>query len=370
MKVKLIGAPEVVMSNPSGVHNYFAWPTLARTKDGRLALAASGFRLGHVCPFGKAVLAFSDDNGKTYSAPTPIIDTCLDDRDGGLCAFGENGLIITSFNNSVAFQREVADSINNEQNRAYRHAYLSLVDPTEEERYLGVTYRVSLDGGKTFGEIRKSPVSSPHGPIELKNGKILWVGREMHDVDPDPKDEAISAYILDPISGDMTFLGKIPNVVFPNGEVQRYWEPNTYEREDGRLICHLRVPTFDEPRAHTLYQSTSDDGGKTWTTPIPLIDGGKTQGCPAHIFRHSSGALISTYSYRKPPFGIKALISTDGGESWDGSDYRIYTNTVSADLGYPSTVELPDGTLLTAFYAKESEKTPCVIMQQRWALVD
>jgi len=112
----------------------------------------------------------------------------------------------------------------------------------------------------------------------------------------------------------------------------------------------------------------SDDGGKTWTTPVPLIDGGHGTGVPAHIFRHSSGVLISAFSYRKAPYGIKLMISTDGGESWDTSDYRIYTSDVSSDLGYPSTVEMPDGTLLTVFYAKPDKDSPCVIMQQRWAL--
>ena len=62
------------------------------------------------------------------------------------------------------------------------------------------------------------------------------------------------------------------------------------------------------------------------------------------------------------------MISTDGGESWDTSDYRIYTNTFSTDLGYPSTVELDDGTCLTVFYAKETASSPCVIMQQKWVL--
>ena len=194
MKIKLIGTPEIIMQNPDSPHNYFAWPTVSRLKDSRLAVTASGFRIGHVCPFGKTIISYSKDNGKTYTPPTPVIDTPLDDRDGGLCPFGENGFIVTSFNNTVEFQRETAASINNEKSRAYRNAYLDTVDPEAEERYLGVTYRVTLDGGVTFSEVKKSPVSSPHGPIELRSGKIMWLGRRMYPNDPDPRDEKIPAF--------------------------------------------------------------------------------------------------------------------------------------------------------------------------------
>ena len=65
------------------------------------------------------------------------------------------------------------------------------------------------------------------------------------------------------------------------------------------------------------------------------------------------------------PFGIKAMFSSDGGKTWDiGND--IYVNNVNYDLGYPSTIELKDGSLLTVFYAHQGEGHPAVIMQQKW----
>ena len=90
MKITKIGATQIIMSNPQSKHNYFAWPTAARLKDGKIAVAASGFRLRHVCPFGKTVASYSVNDGESYTAPEPVIDTVLDDRDGGILAFGEN----------------------------------------------------------------------------------------------------------------------------------------------------------------------------------------------------------------------------------------------------------------------------------------
>ena len=72
------------MQNPDSHHNYFAWPTAARLQNGKIAVVASGFRMAHLCPFGKLVIAYSDDEGESYTAPGVIMDTPLDDRDGGV----------------------------------------------------------------------------------------------------------------------------------------------------------------------------------------------------------------------------------------------------------------------------------------------
>lgn len=104
--VELMGSPKVIMSNPEGRFRYFAWPSVARLQNGSIAAVASGFRLRHLCPFGKAVIAYSFDEGESYTNPAPVIDTPLDDRDAGILAYGEKNVIITSFNNTVAMQRQ------------------------------------------------------------------------------------------------------------------------------------------------------------------------------------------------------------------------------------------------------------------------
>ena len=170
MNIKPIGKAKIIMSNPLSKHNYFGWPTVAKLKDGKIMVGASGFRLQHVCPFGKAVVSYSFDNGETYTPPAPVIDTPLDDRDAGICPFGENGVIFTSFNNSADFQRDY----NTESE--YVQRYLDTVTNNDEEKCLGANFRVSYDNGITFGELLPSPVTSPHGPTELRDGTVLWVG--------------------------------------------------------------------------------------------------------------------------------------------------------------------------------------------------
>ena len=63
---------------------------------------------------------------------------------------------------------------------------------------------------------------------------------------------------------------------------------------------------------------------------------------------------------------VKAMFSRDGGETWDvGHD--VYVNGVNLDLGYPSSIELEDGSILTVFYAHSEPSKPATVMQCRWS---
>lgn len=355
MKIELIGKPKTIISNPDSRHGYFAWPTAKLLQNGKIAVGASGFRFEHICPFGKAVISYSSDGGETYTLPAPVIDTPLDDRDAGICTFGESGVIFTSFNNSADMQRE------HNKDNAYIQSYIDTITKEDEEKYLGSVFRISRDCGVTFGEILHSPVTCPHGPTRLRDGTVLWAGTRFDDIFA-----GIEVRRLNTESGETELIGKIT----ASDKKVVLNEPNLIELPSGRLLCQIRGENAElfsggEEEFFTVFQSVSDDGGRTWSEPEMLLD--KTGGAPPHLILLKSGVLLSTYGRRKQPYGIMAMISTDGGESWQ-KDLRLYENTASDDIGYPSTVELPDGTLLTVFYAKESEEKPCVIMQQKWKL--
>ena len=63
---------------------------------------------------------------------------------------------------------------------------------------------------------------------------------------------------------------------------------------------------------------------------------------------------------------LRVRMSRDNGKTWDYG-YDVYVNGIDGDLGYPSTVELSDGSLLTVFYAHPSKEEPAIIMQQKWS---
>ena len=361
MNIQKLGSAKIIMSNPDSKHNYFGWPTAVRLQNGKIAVVASGFRLRHVCPFGKTVISYSEDNGESYTAPAPVIDTPLDDRDGGIAPFGKHGVIVTSFNNTVEFQR------GRKSVSPYTLAYLDTVTPEEEDRFLGSTFRISHDGGVTFGKLHKAPITSPHGPLEMPDGTLLWVGQRFvaRNSTMTGKDN-ICAYRIDR-DGNCTYVGEIEDVFDENGIEAMSCEPHAIRLEDGTILAHIRAEKKHDAGCldFTLFQSESHDDGRTWSRPHQLLS--NHGGAPAHLFRHSSGMLLCTYSYRQSPYGIRVMFSRDNGKTWDTGDHEIYQSTVSWDLGYPSTVELADGSMITVFYACPDKDTPAVIMQQKWS---
>lgn len=347
MNISLIGKPEIIISNPESHHAYFAWPTVARLQDGKIMVGASGFRIEHVCPFGKAVISYSYDLGKTYTLPAPVIDTPLDDRDVGICTFGKSGVIVTSFNNTADMQRQY------NTDNVYAQRYIDTITKEDEDKYLGSLFRVSYDCGITFGKIYHSPVTSPHGPIELKDGTILWAGNNFENCE-----DGIEIVKINPENGESVFVGKI---TIDDKDIF-ICEPHLIELPEGRLLCHIRG---ENEKVFTTYQSVSDDQGKTWSKPERLLD--ETGGAPPHLLKLKSGALICTYGRRKLPYGIMVMVSLDDGETWQ-KDIRLYEAFGSDDIGYPSTIEMDDGTLLTVFYSRTDDESPCNIIQQRWKI--
>ncbi len=371
MKINVLES-KIVMSNDTSIHNYFGWPTVARLKDGRLAMVASGFRLAHVCPFGKCVISFSSDEGKTWTQPAPVIDTYLDDRDGGITAFGESSVIVTTFNNSVEFQREggIAKYDNAPGGRkevhlgriSYANGYLDIIENEHPDwgKYLGSLFRISHDNGTTFGDIVKIPVTCPHGPTEMPDGTLLYVGRKFSDNDQFRKDEKHLACYRVFADGSYELVSEIENV----GEGFNSCEPYTFRMKNGKLICHIRMEGKEN---FSIFQSESLDDGKTWTKPHQLLP--ERGGAPAHIIE-KDGVLISTYGYRKNPYGIRVMFSYDGGETWD-TNHVLVDSEVSSDLGYPASVVLEDGNILTIYYARRNEdrtvpNNSCVIKQIIW----
>ena len=65
--------------------------------------------------------------------------------------------------------------------------------------------------------------------------------------------------------------------------------------------------------------------------------------------------------------GNHARLSTDHGRTWSAP--IILSDDGTSDLGYPSTVELPRGQLLTVWYEAQPPATPMSVLRlARWNL--
>ena len=137
-------------------------------------------------------------------------------------------------------------------------------------------------------------ITSPHGPCELSDGTLLWVGT-VYDTDSAIKngENTIRAYKINTTDGSMEYVGEIENIDL-DGTVPHSCEPHAVQTADGTIIAHIRVQMSG---VFTVYQSESNDLGKTWTAPHAVLD--ILGGSPAHLLCTKDGTLVSTYGYRK-----------------------------------------------------------------------
>ncbi len=359
-----------IFSLENDFFGYFGWPTVARLSDGTLLVAASGLRNEHVCPFGRSVLLRSDDGGASWSAPRVINDGPLDDRDTGLVALGGRSVLLTwfvSYNRSFVAEGHL-DSLPPLMQQRWRKG-LDATDDALAARCEGSFLRISDDAGETWGPTIRVPVSSPHGPTVLRDGSLLYLGKERL---PWRQRGEGRVQALRSADGGQTWVltGEVPLL---NGTaVGNYHEPHAIELPSGRLLGMIRVQ--DRPNApkvadagiipFSILQTHSDDGGATWSVPRPL----GFHGSPPHLLRHSSGVLVMVYGYRLAPFGQRVALSRDEGETWE-HDLVLRDDGPDADLGYPSSVELSDGSILTVYYQKPHRREDkCALLCSRWRI--
>lgn len=324
---------------------YIGWPTICRTRDGKLHVAFSGDRDQHVCPWGKSQIVSSDDNGKTWSAPVTVNNSPLDDRDTGLVETPEGALLLTWFT-SVAF----------EKNPDYaRHT--EKVTPEIREQWLGSWTRRSSDGGKTWEAPVRLAGTAPHGSIVLKDKRLLLVGREMAG------DKGLIAEESRDDGRSWQVIGRVP--ISAEEQYTHYHEPHVVELPDGKLVAMFRYQPPDKEQ-HFMRQSESADGGKTWsqTRATPLW------GYPPHLIRLDDGRLVVTYGRRKAPFSERACISRDGGATWDADREITLCEAVNTDLGYPASVQLEDGSIITVYYQDPGPDQDTSLWATHWRLVE
>ncbi len=110
-------------------------------------------------------------------------------------------------------------------------------------------------------------------------------------------------------------------------------------------------------------QSESSDGGKTWSVPHPI----GVWGLPSHLLRLKDGRLLMSYGHRRPPLGNQTRLSEDHGRTWS-EPMIISDDGTSTDLGYPSTLQLEDDSLLTVWYELIKESPKALLRQARWRI--
>ena len=348
-----------VFSNPDLVFGYCGWPSIVKTENNELLAVYSGNRISHLDPFGKVILQRSRDEGKTWSARSIVIETPLDDRDAGILALPGGKVLVSTFN--IHRERQAGWWKDPSTDSNLSNAYLAAVSDEMEKKHFGSLISVSNDSGFSFEPPFKVPVTAPHGPSLCKDGSVIYAGPYFPHYTHENK---IGIYK----SGDLHNFQLLTDLIINHDEKGVFCsEPHIIELKSGRLVLHLRTQHEKKPTTQggffTILQSVSDDKGKTFSVPKKT----GVEGSPPHLLQHSSGTLICTYGRRKPPYGIQAMFSNDDAETWD-TNYFIWNRGTDGDLGYPASVELSNGDILTVYYAKIFGQKLTSILWTRWQL--
>lgn len=333
---------------------YCGWPTLARRSNGQLMLVWSGGREAHVCPFGRVEWMLSHDEGKTWTWPRTLLDSATDDRDAGVLETAEGTLLATTFTSEAwesVFDR--AQNWDAEKTERWQAVRRRLPDEARKAE-LGTWMIRSTDGGLSWSSRYRVPVNSPHGPVQLKDGRLLYAGVALWET---PRRVGVAHSRDDGQTWE--WLGDIE--ARDGDDTTNYHELHAVEAADGRIIAQIRNHNT-QSRYETL-QTHSDDGGKTWATPYSI----GVWGYPSHLLRLKDDRLLMSYGHRRAPVGNLARLSDDGGRSWS-EPLTISDDATSTDLGYPSTVQLSDGSLLSVWYEKLEGSTNAVLRQAHWRL--
>lgn len=365
----------IVVRDTKSMYGYYGWPTVAKGDDGTLYAVCSGYRMAHICPFGKTVMFISRDEGKTWSSPIIINDTPLDDRDAGIVNLGGGKLLVTWFSHPAevylkTYKPTIKNCLTPDESLIGFAQMASYGSLSEEDARGGSFIRISRDNGLTWGKKIQIPVSAPHGPVMLSDGSLLYLGKELYSSAWENKDEKdiLAAYRSTDDGESWTKLAKIE---IPEGLVyDNFHEPHAIQLKSGRILGVFRAEFSSDPNAKnellpmnfTMYSAHSDDGGRTWSPLTPM----NVKGAPPHLMLHSSGALICAYGRRDEPWGERALVSHDEGETWE--DYVLHDKAPGRDLGYPASVELSDGSIFTLYYQKLGGAEKCSILYTKWRL--
>ena len=361
----------IVFRKEFGPFNYNAWPTVAIDDKGVLYAVFSGNRVHHIDTFSKTLLCKSYDNGETWSLPIIINDGYLDDRDAGICYLGNNKFIISYFSHPIKHYYGRWNSL-----------LLKYMTPAEKIMVLGALQlykekpdtpdeygsfvRITEDGFNTISAPIKLPISAPHGPVLLKDGNIGYLGTEMYATDDNFHEDNIYYYKSE--DGGKTFnkVGQIPMPTdFKNSNYTDVCEPHFVDLGNGKLFGAIRLGEKVGLRT-TMHFTSSSDGGKTWETLRPS----NIDGLPPHFTLLKDGRILLTYSRRNEPNQIEAVISSDGGKTFS-EPIVVETfpkHAYEGDFGYPSSVELKDGSIVTVYYAIYGDDKKPSIMYTKWKI--
>lgn len=313
------GVPDVIVARRSADRNTY-FPTVERLRNGHL-LVVFYDSPEHVSPQGRISLVKSLDGGRTWSAPSVVVDSSLDDRDPSVMQTRRGTLLLSYFSASVSGDGAGRTGV-----------YVARSDDEGVTWSAPVKIETTLAGGATTAKI-----------AELGNGDLLL-----------PLYGATSRYARSAVvrsADDGLTWPAATEVVIRSSSLLDLVEPALVELDDTRLMMLMRT----ERSSFVAMVSHSPDAGLTWTEPVSTgikalasdvlrLPAGPRRGSVVHTW----GDWSSRYGDSRATL-VQIIDASRATSLRYGTPHLVY-NSHCDDASSPSSVVLGDGRLFTVFY--------------------
>ncbi len=318
----LTRSKEALMVRDGG---YF--PVLAALSSREVVAIVRG-GAGHLGIGGRLDLLRSLDGGETWLPPVTVVRSEWDDRNPAL-GLSRDGAFILAYHHQGSY----------DESGRYSPA-LGRVD----------TYVTrSKDSGQTWEQPRPLSLKpfrgrSPYGKVvALPDGTFLMsIYSERTGLVSEERKAPLGtvdfSYVLR--SRDDGATWNDPSLIAPG-----FNEAGLARLGNGELLAALR----SEGDRASVSTSRSTDDGYTWTSPEKVTEASEH---PGDLLSLSDDCVLLTYGRRHPPYGVRGLLSHDGGHTWDHTRESVYADDrPGPDCGYPSSIRLANGRIITAYYS-------------------
>jgi len=292
---------------------HLAFPDVCQARSGEMYVV---YRDGqqHVDQSGRVMVVQGSGSAEQweFGQPTVVCDTDLDDRDPSIVELSNGSLLINFFRLNIAT----------------KELKLSLTQSWDKGETWSEPWDVHVPGFTNTLAVSDAIVELPSGECLMAVYGVSNSGES-------------GSFVLRSQDTGKTWPDVIPLAV---ADAPIYEEPALVYRENGQLVTLLRT---DNRGLGYVYQTTSFDDGYTWSQPERL----DLWGYPSDLLALANGELLATYGYRQLPTGIRYCLAK-GPNRWSIRQERILRSDGHdwGELGYPSSVELGGGEVVTVYY--------------------
>lgn len=347
---------------------------------------------------GQTLMTRSKDGGVSWSEPEivlPWTDT-TGNWDCGICELSDGALIV-NLTITAFFKRGVHPEQPSWSSNPWSEKWGDWTWAYKTQGWLGTYVLKSTDSGKTWSEPIPCNVRPlKHGGCrlgcwEMPSGALLMglYGR-IRGYGEEGEGETTRSALIRSDDGGRNWE-YYSTLAYDPASIIDYEEPSIVKLQDGRLVCFMRTHVNPSSDAKNMVMTISEDEGFSWTPPKWT----NIWGYPADMIALEDGRYLMVYGYRRPPYGVRGIVSEDG-VTWDVADEFVIREGgvplrsgsyqpasslgdvaagreagaiqhenpgVFQHIGYPTVAQTSDGTIACCYHEWDNEEIPLQFVQ-------